>query len=174
MEVIEVKEPKRKSNEGKYTQPLPAELQERSQKYAVKTVNAMLKCDEADIEEQLQIYATTPTYHLENIAQFFHVGVSTLQMLFSSEKYKPLYGAAKKARAQKMLESGLDDIIETHEKIVRNEEVHPALVKSTEVLSKYKMRYATMLDHDLTGRNNSSSDTNIQINVQTPFEVKDL
>lgn len=176
MEVIKSEPVKREFQKGKYTKPLPTELLEDASDYALMNKHGTVesRCDEEHVLSQLNRYATDPDYHLENIRQFFSISQSSLRKLLHSEKYKDEMNSAKVARAHMLVQDGLATLKNTHQRISSGEEVPPQLLKSSEVLAKYEMQYACMLNPEFSGKREGNGDTNIQINVQTPMDIKEL
>lgn len=176
MEVISSEFTKRKTNKGKHTNPLPEELKEDAADYALMNKRAPVesRCDDKHVLQQLERYATDPTYNLINMAEFFSVSQSSLSKLLSSEKYKEIASEAKIARSHMLVQDGLNVLRSTHSRISAGEETHPSLLKASSELAKYEMQYACLLNPEFSGRGKGNGDTNIQINLQTPVDVKEL
>lgn len=183
-EIIPTRGQPRKTQNGKYHNPLPADLEPMRKKYEVRTRETNLialksrtiaSIDDSDMLALLERYATDETVDVRNLSECFGISVTTLFHILRSDKWKEAYYAAKKARASMLMRMSLESACTPYELLMNGDDIHPQLVKAAALRANHCFTMAQTVDPELNLRATgptiqAAGQINIQVNSGIPIK----
>lgn len=173
---ITTEEPTKKYVLQKWHQPIPEDLEEMQQKYAVIKVGEKIESiDPQDVLAVLNRYAVDLDLDKYSIAAIFNLSSTGLTAMLKDKRFQQAWATAKKVRAERALQVGYDTASTPFDLLMQGKQISGLLVKAAALKSNYSMSYAKILDPELSppkGGFVAGGDINVQVN--SAIKVNDL